>query len=311
MAKRRHHYVPQFYLRNFVNPHANGKIWVYAKRGDRLVAASPRDVAVEKDYHTVTRNDGVKDRHSIEDTFADLENRAAPIVQKILSRQPLSDEDREIFVVFVAQLLLRVPARRDETGRMMASMLEHMAKTFASERESFHADYRRFQKETGNNSTVDVEEIRQFILSEDCELKVNSAAALGTSISALAAVTDCLLRMHWVFLRRRGRFQFLTCDNPVFYCDPTVPPNTWRGVGLANRGVEVSLPLSADVVAFASYRQGPRVWNDIAPELVRRFKQQTVDSAYRYVFAAEYSDGLQRFICRNNDRSLPVQPYTR
>lgn len=308
MTKQRHHYIPQFYLKNFADP-ANQKIWLYTKTGERCKAASPRDVGIEKDYHTVIRRDGVKDRNTIEDTVGSLENVAAPVIQKILHRTAMTFDDYQIFVVFVAQMLLRVPARRDAAGRMISEILKHVAKSFAANKESYHDDYRRFQKETGDTSDLDPEKLRQFILGDDYGLKVNSSVALGLSLSAIDIVTKCLLRMRWVFLRRRGRFQVITCDNPVFYCDPTIPPNTWHGVGLMNRGIEVSFPPSPDIVAFASYHSKPRNQMDIGPEVVRRFNQQTIDSAHRYIFAAEESSALERFISRNNDSTLPVQQY--
>jgi hypothetical protein len=311
MTKRRHHYLPQFYLRNFANSKDRRNAWVYAKAGNIVHSATPRNLGIEKDYHTVTLADGTKDRHTIEETVAALENVAAPVVQKILRRASLTSEDNEIFAVFAAQMFLRVPARRDNAGRMMSEMLKHSAQQLAGNKESFHTDYRRFQEETGDQSDLDPEELRQYILGDDYVLTVNSSAALGLSFGAMEVVSTCFLRMQWAFLHRNGRFRLITCDNPVFCCDPTILPNTWHGVGLMNPGVEVSFPLSPDVVAFASYHPKRRRVQHIGPEVVRRFNQQTIDSAYRYIFACERSEKLETFISRNNDGSIPVEPYAR
>ncbi len=311
MKKRRHHYLPQFYLRNFVGQQPEGKLWVYTKAAESFRAASPRDLAVEKDYHTVVRRDGVVDRNTMEDTVASLENIAAPVIRKILQGAAISFDDYQIFALFISQLFLRVPARRDVVAGMMNEMLKKMSKQFAKNKEAYHADYLHFQKETGDKSDVDPEEVRQFILGNDYDITVNSSAALGASLGAIGTVVNCLVKMNWVFVRASGRFRFLTCDNPVFYCDPTLPPKSWRGVGLANPGVEVSCPLSPNVLAFACYRAVSRRYATATPEMVRRFNQQTIDSAYRYIFACEGSAALQRFIRRNNDASRPVEPYIR
>jgi len=311
VKKRRHHYLPQFYLRNFVDQHPKGKLWVYTKDAESFRAASPRDLAVEKDYHTVVRRDGVVDRNTMEDTVASLENIAAPVIQKILRGAALSFDDYQIFALFISQLFLRVPARRNAVARMMSEMLKQMSKRFAENKESYLADYRRFETDTGDNSDADPECVREFILSDDYDITVDSSAALGASLGAIGTVVNWLVRMNWVFVRASGRFRFLTCDNPVFYCDPTLPPNPWRGAGLANPGVEVSCPLSPNVLAFASYRAVPRQHAKASSELVRRFNQQTIDSAYRYIFASEGSPALQRFIRRNNDSNRPVERYAR
>lgn len=75
-----------------------------------------------------------------------------------------------------------------------------------------------------------------------------------------------------------------------------------------NSNVEVSFPLSPEVVAFASYHPKQRKGMDVEPEIVRRFNQQTIRSAYRYIFASEKSDKLERFISHNNDVTAPVDP---
>src|SRR5205823_5517927 len=186
---------------------------------------------------------------------------------KILRAAAISFEDHQIFALFVAQMLLRVPARRDAIARIMNDMLKRFSKAFAENKESYHADYVRFQKETGDNSDVDPERIRQFILGDDYEVTVQSSAALGVSLGAIGTVFNCLVRMKWVFVRATGRFTFLTCDNPVFCCDPTLPPKSWRGVGLANPGVEVSCPLSPNVLAFACHRAVPRLQATASPEV--------------------------------------------
>jgi hypothetical protein len=191
----------------------------------------------------------------------------------------------------------------------MSDIIKRMSKGWADNKESYHDDYRRFQKETGDNSDVDPEKLRQFILGDDYDVKVNSSAALGASLGSIGTVVNCLVRMRWVFLRASGRFKFLTCDNPVFYYDPTLPPKSWRGVGLANVGVEVTCPLSPDILAFGCYHDVPRNRAVADAEIVRVFNQQRVESAHRYIYGCEGSEALQRFIRRNNDATRPVEPY--
>jgi Protein of unknown function (DUF4238) len=302
MTKRRHHYLPQFYLRNFADPN-DEKVWIYTKQGEMLNGASPRDIGVEKDYHTVTRRDGIKDRHTIEDTVGALENIAAPVVQKIIRGTAITFDDHRSFVVFVAQMLLRVPARRDEMGKMLAGVLKKISRTFASDKEFYHASYRRFRQETGDTSTVDPEDVRQFILSDDCELDANPTAALGLNLGALGVVVKCLLLMNWVFVRANGRFKFITCDNPVFFWDPTIGRHTWHGVGLMNPGVEVIFPVSPDITAFGTHRAVPQASIEVTPEIVRQFNQHMVDSAQRHIFACEDSSALERFISRRSQIS--------
>lgn len=305
MAKRRHHYIPQFYLRNFGDQKVKGRIWRYPKKGGSPFCAGPADLGVEKDYHTFTRADGTKDTDSIEDDFSKIEDAAASAIRRILAGDTLSITNHESFVAFAATMLVRVPERRDRIGKMMAGIAERLMTAQASSKESFHADHRRYKDETGDTSCVDPEELRQFILSGKYEMKTNPKAALGMSFGAMETVMNCLLKMNWAFIPRKGRFAFITCDNPVFYCDPTVSPGGWHGVGLMNTNIELSFPLSPEVIAFATHRQ-LRKKITASPEMVRMFNQRTLEAAYHYIFAAENSEALRRFIMQN-DPSKPVR----
>ena len=307
MAKRRHHYIPQFYLKNFGDPKAKGRIWRYPKTGGVPFCAGPADLGVEKDYHTFTRSDGSVDTDTIEDDFSIVEGAAAAAITKVLAGKSLSTAEHESFVAFTATMLVRVPERRDRIGKMMSEIAEHVMQAQAWDKESFHADHRRYQAETGDVSEGDPEELRQFILSGDCELKANPKAALGMSFSAMETVMNCLLKMNWAFIPRKGRFTFITCDNPVFYCDPTIPPNVWHGVGLMSTNIELSFPLSSEVIAFAGHRP-LRKGLTASPEMVRMFNQRTLEAAYRYIFAAENSEALGRFIVQN-DPAKPVRVW--
>jgi hypothetical protein len=305
MAKRRHHYIPQFYLKKFGDPKANGRIWCYPKTSGVPFCARPADLGGEKDYHTFTKSDGSKDTDTIEDDFSIIEGTAATAITKVLSGTKLSTAEHESFVAFCATMLLRVPRRRDQIGKIMEELASHMMQAQAWNKESFHTDYRKYQSETGDTSNVDPEELRQFILSEKHELKANPTIALGMSLGAMETVMDCLLKMNWAFIHREGRFSFITCDNPVFYCDPTIPPNTWYGVGLMSTNIELSFPLSPEVIAFAGHRP---LWKQrtAQPEIVRLFNQRTLEAAHRYIFAAENSQALERVITQN-DPSKPIR----
>lgn len=300
MPSHRHHYVPQFYLKNFADPRLGGQLWRYPKQGGKPIAGHPKVFAFENHYHTITRPDGTRDSDTIETMFSALEGEAAHVIRKVLANEALSEAEREIFITFAGALLVRVPRQRDHIGAMMSEIATHMSQASAFHKELFHADYRRFLEETGDPSVIDPEAVRQAYLSEQFELEMNPQAALGMSLGSLDTVVNCLLSMNWVFVRRQGRFSFISCDAPVFCVDPTLPPNVWYGAGLRSEGMEVSLPLSPEVAAIGSYYQTRRIYGTASPEMVRRLNQMRVDAAYRYVFAHERSDALESFIIRNN-----------
>lgn len=54
MVGKRHHYIPQFLLRNFTDEH--GKLWVFRKHSQELQYLHPNDIALEKHYNSTYEN---------------------------------------------------------------------------------------------------------------------------------------------------------------------------------------------------------------------------------------------------------------
>ena len=67
--KRKHHFVPAFYLRGFTDPSSDNMIWVYNKGSNNPFCEKPENIGLEKHYHTFENLDGSKDTNTIEDYF--------------------------------------------------------------------------------------------------------------------------------------------------------------------------------------------------------------------------------------------------
>jgi hypothetical protein len=59
--KRRHHYLPEFYLKGFVDSNREPYLWIYEKGNMEIRNASPKDAAVLSDYYSFTNPKGEKD----------------------------------------------------------------------------------------------------------------------------------------------------------------------------------------------------------------------------------------------------------
>lgn len=56
--KKRNHYVPEFYLRSFIDPFNPPYLWVYEKGNPEILKVSVKDAAVKKEYYTVSSENG-------------------------------------------------------------------------------------------------------------------------------------------------------------------------------------------------------------------------------------------------------------
>jgi hypothetical protein len=100
---KRHHYVPQFILNNFVE--SDNKLYVWYKDQNEIICSAPRDVFVENHGYNNTLEDG----------YSITEAEAAPIVKKIIDGSPaqhvlsLSNVERKDLDMFVFCLWFRGP----------------------------------------------------------------------------------------------------------------------------------------------------------------------------------------------------------
>jgi hypothetical protein len=120
---RRHHYVPQFYLKVWKDSDGKG-LWLYAhdeKRGLRAYRRSPKSVGFVHDLYALspeTEYPGLNYPPDAIETkfFAVIDDSAALAHQKLLSSgiRHLTSEDRMLWGLFLNSLLERNPRRIEE-----------------------------------------------------------------------------------------------------------------------------------------------------------------------------------------------------
>ncbi|GFP43024.1 hypothetical protein HKBW3C_02156, partial [Candidatus Hakubella thermalkaliphila] len=130
--KKRHHYIPRFYLDGFVDPHNEPYIWVYQKGNPNIIKSTAENIAVEKHYYSFTTPEGSKDSATFENVLAEIEGQAAPIFQKIKNHESLDEQERSLFAIFLAFIMTRVPNYRENVERATAELIKKLSMRWAS-----------------------------------------------------------------------------------------------------------------------------------------------------------------------------------
>jgi hypothetical protein len=120
---RKHHYVPQWYLRQFGTKR---EIAVYDKRAGTLSVMRPKDAAFEVGFYDLDHPQ--LPRWAFEKVLSNVENHAAPAVRKAISSglHALTDEEREDIAAFVATQQLRVPSHRSAVAKSLSTTLDRI-----------------------------------------------------------------------------------------------------------------------------------------------------------------------------------------
>ena len=101
--------------------------------------------------------------------------------------------------------------------------------------------------------------------------------------------------MKWTFIKATDSYKFLTSDNPIFYWDPTHDSKSFPGVGLLNKNIELTFPLTKDLALLSSWI-GEVGYVKADNQMVKVINRRTVMSALRFVFASEKSNVLNKFV---------------
>ena len=311
--KKRHHYVPRFYLNGFVDPHNEPYIWVYEKGNPQIIKATAKNVAVQKDYYSFITPKGDRDSETFENILAGIEGRVSRIFRKIKNEENLNDQERRLFSVFLAFSMARVPNFRENIEEMLGESMKKMNMILASDPRSFEAMIEKFERDTGKKIGMSAEEFRKFMVEGRYDITATPQFGLGISALMAREFAPVFFKMKWAFWEATGDYKFVTSDNPLSYFDPTHDPKSFFGVGLLNKNVEVTFPISKDLMFLGMWKnfEGDKRLNN---KSVKEMNRRTVISTLRFVFASQYSDELNKLVQKYRDsaprtRVDSVGPY--
>jgi Protein of unknown function (DUF4238) len=222
---KRHHYVPQGYLRNFTTP--EGWLYGYNKRtGQAFQGATPQNVAAEDYFHTDPRREDPQELERVLDR-----NFEAPLLRTInaviahvrFARTGIfkatpqhSPEEKYELAIFAALQLLRTNKTRSEMAVVSS-------------------------RQRTNGMTLTDQELARYAHLELL------ADHLRDDFQWFAST---IARNRLTFLVPPPGFSFWTSDHPVLVGRGTIDGRAFRGgVGLSNQHLELYLPLAWDVTA--------------------------------------------------------------
>jgi hypothetical protein len=103
---RKHHFVPQFWIRKFAGP--DGKLWAYDHRGDRIREHSPRQLMQIFNLYTIEPS-GADDTTLETVDNNKIDSRGSAIFDRVLNGDH-SEAAKEALASFLAAQVLRDPS---------------------------------------------------------------------------------------------------------------------------------------------------------------------------------------------------------
>jgi hypothetical protein len=290
---RKHHYIPQCYLRGFVRYSEKPKLAVIDMGRGKTFSASPENVAAERDFHAISVKGLPTD--ALEQEFSKFEAELAPAINRIVNVRAVKDRnDLNCILNFIALLAVKNPYRRAQNEEIAKDMVRHAAELAVAD-ETVWKDHLR-QAQIGGKladiSPQDYRSLHDFVARGDYDLQMAREWHLGVELNALKKMVRILAARRWSTLLAPPKSKgFITSDHPVCLTWSDEPPHTFYPPGHALTGTSVLFPLHKHLALLGSF-EGPSHSFELGADKVAVVNGEIIRHAnkqiYGQVFDFEY-----------------------
>lgn len=206
---KKHHFVPQFYLRFFSKDGKTVSV-LNAKRG-KVFHSAPLRSQCYRDYFYGKDGDHEK-------ALSVFEGEAAQSLKKmIVNEAPPQENGRDYccILLYIAIQANRTGYRVDAINDMCDDLMKHLVKTEHPE------------------------------IGDISNLRIEMKNASNTAVKHALSMHILLLDLRWLLLRAPAGQEFVTSDTPALFANPFLPDNHGASTtGFPSKGLVIALPLT-------------------------------------------------------------------
>lgn len=253
--KANHHFIPQFYLRNFGDggDPRKAKLFVYDKSTNKTFRTTVRNVGSKRHFNRVDVEG--HDPNSIEDAFAEIEGKISRDLSDVIAERSFPSHEHYSSVMnLIAWISLRNPRMRANMEGFHRRIVEAVMGQMLSTKERYEAIGRQMQEAGKEVKDVSYEEVRRFYESKEYDIEIDQTHLIGLELRTLDTILEPLARRKWTFVNALPCEQFITSDEPtalIFSRDDLYGSLISPGHGL--RETLLVFPLSPEVAIIGTF----------------------------------------------------------
>lgn len=178
---RRHHYIPQKYLKGFYT--SVPKIWVYDKQKQQGgFQSNANNIGVERNFYKISDDDLT----SLEGFLSHkIEGPANPIVDKILKQEKINGDEKSILANYAYSMIKRVPEGKKRSKKILPRISEPVLQEF----------YQFIEKTYSEEKWEPLKKEAERFIAHQCETPSNIFSKPNSPV-----VPAALIQMNWYFL---------------------------------------------------------------------------------------------------------------
>ncbi len=267
------HYIPQHYLKNFAISPDFKQVWVYQKGSYSGFTAGIRQVA----------NENNRWPRKVEEHLAEfVENPANTVLNKINERQSLTQQDRKTLTSYIISLFLRVPKGLQRMKDRAPEVLENLLSETRD-------DLYRFLTKHPDKEEIVTQRLTELplVISEFKKEFPLEAWYQNLISNYLVKSQQIIPNMNWIFFTTDNKHPFITSDNPVFY---------FEDIGIGNEQSELSVPISSQIMFWASWRKATEGYFHVKDTIVNEFNRRTASISTKYAYCCQEMDWVSKLM---------------
>lgn len=288
--KESQHTVSKFYLRRFTPLEGDRILWKYPRNGGDPRFVSPKKATTRSHFYSHRNRDGSWN-DSVEDILGDVENAAAPVLEKLGRGARISAQERWDVSVFLGTLQIRTEPYcenfRDHNDVLEASDVQL---------QFVERERRRMVEMT---SEADVQALEERLRNGDT-IPMDNRAYAGEMLARGQQIAQRLVQMSWELLRVRDGDFFIASDNPAFVRKRKALYSPGI-VGIDRKDLDIEFGLALDsstylLARWASDGPSTRSVAKIPALRVQLLNRRTILSADKFVFSPVREESVRELI---------------
>jgi hypothetical protein len=226
--KRKQHYVPKFYLKNFSIQRKNEYFTnCFDKSSFKQFKVNIKEIGCENCFYEIDKNI----TQEMEDSLSEYDERFTKVYNKLVTSKSLGSlkwKEKEVFSQFIIIQELRTREMREHLRDMTKNLSNWLSNKPLTEK--LEKQLKKISSEKG---------IRNLHLGLIKETLLNNNT-----------LVDMLLNLKWSIYENNTNAPFWTSDNPINRYNP-IDFSPYGNLGLLCRGIEIFFPLTPRVgIAF-------------------------------------------------------------
>ena len=283
---KRNHYLPRFYLKNFVFD-ADGIFWVYYKGTEHPKPQTPINTGIEKNLYTVKQPDGTFDDSIEKSVLSPMEAIVNSKIKRLSEYNGrLKEEDISDLSLFLSFMATRVPRNIEAAREMGAAYAQYELMELLKNPDELENVLGQLKRNGEIEENVTVEYMQKTLdrFDERFKISFDKKWATGWSLLSVNKVYEELINMNWCLCRAPSKHYFITSDCPVVCFVLDDKGSAMFGAGYALRNAEVSFPISPAKCLYLDRRHTEK-YRAISKNFIKEINKRTAWAAERFLIS--------------------------